>query len=188
MTETLHIATDAFHCDFKHQLCLGHLGNDLLNAADVHSTNRHFGMSYLNTMNKTWVLSRLAVELEDMPREHDHITITTWVESAMKYFTKRNWEILSEDGKKVYGYAKSVWAMIDTVTREPQNIFQVNDGAIVNFIHKEKECPITDVSRVKTPEMTDYTEFKVEYSDLDVNGHLNSVRYLDHVMNTFPLD
>ena len=178
MTETLHIATDAFHCDFKHQLCLGHLGNDLLNAADVHSTNRHFGMSYLNTMNKTWVLSRLAVELEDTPREHDHIT----------YFTKRNWEILSEDGRKVYGYAKSVWAMIDTVTREPQNIFQVNDGTIVNFIHKEKECPITDVSRVKTPEMTDYTEFKVEYSDLDVNGHLNSVRYLDHVMNTFPLD
>ena len=59
-------------------------------------------MTYLNTINKTWVLSRLAIELEDMPREHDHITITTWVESAMKYFTKRNWEILSEDGKKVY--------------------------------------------------------------------------------------
>ena len=88
----------------------------------------------------------------------------------------------------MYGYAKSVWAMIDTVTREPQNIFFVNDGAIVNYIHKEKECPIADVSRVKTPEMTEYTEFKVEYSDLDVNGHLNSVRYLDHVMNTFPLD
>ena len=145
-------------------------------------------MSYLNTINKTWVLSRLAIELEDMPREHDHITITTWVENAMKYFTKRNWEILSEDGKKVYGYAKSVWAMIDTVTREPQDIFSINDGAISSYVNADKACPIADVSRVKTPEMTEYTEFKVEYSDLDVNGHLNSVRYLDHVMNTFPLD
>ncbi|MDO4992271.1 MAG: thioesterase [Prevotellaceae bacterium] len=187
-TETLHIATDAFHCDFKHQLCLGHLGNDLLNAADVHSTNRKFGMSYLNTFNKTWVLSRLAIELEDMPKEHDHITITTWVENAMKYFTKRNWEILSEDGTKVYGYAKSIWAMIDTVTREPQDIFTVNDGTIVDYVYPEKVCPIKDVSRVKTPEMTDFTEFKVTYSDLDVNGHLNSVRYLDHVMDTFPLE
>lgn len=187
-TETLHIATDAFHCDFKHQLCLGHLGNDLLNAADVHSTNRKFGMSYLNTFNKTWVLSRLAIELEDMPKEHDHITITTWVENAMKYFTKRNWEILSEDGTKVYGYAKSIWAMIDTVTREPQDIFTVNNGAVVDYVYPEKVCPIKDVSRVKTPEMTDFTEFKVTYSDLDVNGHLNSVRYLDHVMDTFPLE
>ena len=88
----------------------------------------------------------------------------------------------------MYGYATSIWAMIDTVTREPQNILLVNDGSIVDYIHAEKECPIKDVSRVKTPEMTEYTEFKVEYSDLDVNGHLNSVRYLDHVMNTFSLD
>ncbi len=187
-TETLHIETNAFHCDFLHQLALGHLGNDLLNVADIHSTNRKFGMMYLNTFNKTWVLSRLAIELQEMPHEHDRIAITTWVENAMKYFTKRNWEILSEDGTKVYGYGKSIWAMIDLTTREPQDIFAVNDGAIVNYIESDKECPIKDVSRVKLPELTEYTEFKVTYSDLDVNGHLNSVRYLDHVMDTFPLD
>lgn len=187
-TESLHLITDAFHCDFRHKLCLGHLGNDMLNAADIHSTKRNFGMTYLNTLNKTWVLSRLAIELNDMPKEHDHISITTWVENAMKYFTKRNWEITSEDGTKVYGYGKSIWAMIDLTTREPQDIFAVNDGTITSYIHAEKECPMKDVSRVRTPEMTDYTEFTVRYSDLDVNGHLNSVRYLDHVMDTFTLD
>lgn len=187
-TESLHILADAFHCDFQHQLCLGHLGNDLLNAADIHSTRRKFGMMYLNTLNKTWVLSRLAIELEDMPCEHDQVKITTWVENAMKYFTKRNWEIASEDGSKIYGYGKSIWAMIDTQTREPQDIFAVNDGTITSYVYNEKECPIKDVSRVKTPEMEDYTEFTVKYSDLDVNGHLNSIKYLDHIMDTFDLD
>lgn len=186
--ESVHLITDAFHCDFKHQLALGHLGNDMLNAADIHSSNRHFGMRYLNTLHKTWVLSRLAIELNDMPKEHDSIIISTWVENAMKFFTKRNWEITSEDGQKIYGYGKSIWAMIDTQTREPQNIFAVNDGTITDYVYAEKVCPIKDVSRVKTPEMSDFTEFTVRYSDLDVNGHLNSVRYLDHVMDTFDID
>lgn len=178
---------DTFHCDFNHELCIGHLSNAMLNAADVHSTRRNFGMTYLNTMNKTWVLSRFAVELDELPTEHTPLCIDTWVENAMKYFTRRNWAIQSADGTKTYGYGKSIWAMIDTVTREPQNILEVNDGKINDYIYTEKECPIKDVSRVKNGTMTDYTEFTVCYSDIDVNGHLNSMKYVDHVLDTFPI-
>jgi acyl-ACP thioesterase len=187
-TPLYHTSADAFHCDFLKKMCIGHLGNDLLNASDMHSTERGFGMTYLWTQNKTWVLSRLAIELEDIPQEHEHFFIETWVESAMKFFTKRNWAICSEDGKKTYGYAKSIWAMIDTNTREPQDILAVNEGKIKDYLYPEKECPIKDVSRVKTPEMTEYTDFRVLYGDLDVNGHLNSMRYIDHVLNTFSLE
>lgn len=183
-----HATANAFHCDFTKKLGIGHLGNDLLNASDLHSTKRGFGMTYLWTQNKTWVLSRLALELNDIPREHDEFVIETWVENAMKFFTKRNWAITSEDGSKVYGYAKSIWAMIDTVTREPQDILAMQEGKIKDYLYPEKECPIKDVSRVKTPEMTEFTEFKVLYGDLDVNGHLNSMRYIDHVMDTFAPD
>ena len=187
ITEYKEVA-NAFHCDFKHELTLGHLGNSMLNAADMHSTQRNFGMTYLNTIGKTWVLSRLAIELNDIPNEHDQFVIETWVENAMKYFTKRNWAITSQNGDKVFGYGKSIWAMIDVNTREPQDILAVNDGKITEYLLPEKNCPIKDVSRVKTPLMTDYTEFKVYYSDLDVNGHLNSMRYIDHIMDTFDLD
>ena len=178
---------DTFHCDFNHELCMGHLGNAMLNAADVHSTVRNFGMTYLNTIHKTWVLSRLAIELTEIPVEHTPLCIETWVENAMKYFTKRNWCIKSEDGK-VYGYGKSIWAMIDTETREPQDILAVHDGKIRDYLYPEYPCEMADVSRVRTPEMTEYVEFKVKYSDIDVNGHLNSMKYVDHVMDMFSLD
>lgn len=178
---------DTFHCDFNHELCIGHLGNAMLNAADVHSTMRNFGMTYLNTIRKTWVLSRLAIELTEIPVEHTPLCIETWVENAMKYFTKRNWCIKSEDGK-VYGYGKSIWAMIDTETREPQDILAIHDGKIREYLYPEYPCEMAEVSRVRTPEMTEYVEFQVKYSDIDVNGHLNSMKYVDHVMDMFSLD
>lgn len=62
---------DPFRCDFSKHLTVGQLGNALLNAADFHSDDREFGMNYLHTIHRTWVLSRLCIELEAMPRAYD---------------------------------------------------------------------------------------------------------------------
>ena len=90
---TYGFVAEPFHCDFSHRLMLGHLGNAMLNAADYHSNDRGYGMEYLNTVHRTWVLSRLAIEVEDMPKAYDRFTIETWVEGAMKYFTSRNFAV-----------------------------------------------------------------------------------------------
>ena len=109
---------EPFHCDFSNRLFMGHLGNHLLNAADFHSNDRGFGMNYLNTIKKTWVLSRLAIEMEEMPLSYTRFHVETWVESAMRFFTNRNFCVYSDEaeGKKIYGYGRSVWAVIDTET------------------------------------------------------------------------
>ena len=78
---------EPFHCDFRNRFFAGHLGNAMLNAADYHSNDRGYGMTYLNTIHRTWVLSRFAFELNSMPLAYDKITISTWVESAIKSFT-----------------------------------------------------------------------------------------------------
>ena len=179
---------EPFHCDFSHRLFLGHLGNHMLNAADFHSTERGFGMTYLNTINKTWVLSRLAIEVCDMPMQYTKFFVETWVESAMKYFTNRNFKVTGEDGH-VYGYGRSVWAMIDTVTRQPQDILDVNNGDINKWIEVDKPCPIGKISRVKMGNgATPVRTIDTFYSDVDVNGHINSVKYIEHVLDLFDLD
>ena len=66
---------EPFHCDFSGRLFLGHLGNQMLNAADFHSTDRGFGMKYLMTINRSWVLSRLAIEMTEMPGQHERYSV-----------------------------------------------------------------------------------------------------------------
>ena len=179
---------EPFHCDFSHRLFMGHLGNHLLNAADFHSTDRDFGMTYLNPIHKTWVLSRLAEEMDEMPMQYTKFNVETWVESAMKYFTNRNFRVVGEDGK-VYGYGRSVWAMIDTETRQPQDILEIHDGEIVNWIETEKECPIEKSSRVKMSDKAVLVrEIDTYYNDVDVNGHVNSIKYIEHILDLFSID
>lgn len=179
---------EPFHCDFSKRLFMGHLGNHMLNAADFHSTERGFGMTYLNPIHKTWVLSRLAIEMEEMPEQYDRFYVETWVESAMRYFTNRNFRVSGEDGR-VYGYGRSVWAMIDTDTRQPQDIMAVRDGDISNWIETGKECPIEKGSRVKMADDAGFVRtIDTHYNDVDVNGHINSVKYIEHVLDLFSLE
>ena len=179
---------EPFHCDFTGQLLMGHLGNHLLNAADFHSSDRGFGMKYLMTIQRSWVLSRLAIEMTDMPSQYTRFDVETWVESAMRYFTQRNFSVTGKDGH-VYGYGRSVWAMIDTATRQPTDIFSIDNGSITQWIEKEKPCPIDKGGRVK---MTNQAQLlhtiDTGYSDVDINGHINSVKYIEHVLDLWPLD
>lgn len=185
---------EPFHCDFASRLFMGHLGNHLLNAADFHSNDRGYGMNYLMPRHKTWVLSRLAIEMQEMPKFYDKFTVETWVESAMKYFTSRNFKICASasdgsEAEKVYGYGKSVWAMIDTETRQPVDIFSIHDGLIKEYIETEKPCPIAASSRVKMGKDAELVRtIHTYYNDVDVNGHINSVKYIEHVLDLFDLD
>ena len=177
-----------FHCDFSHELFMSHLGNHMLNAADFHSRDRGFGMTYLNTVNKTWVLSRLAIEMDEMPREYDKFCVETWVESAMRYFTNRNFRVVSEDDQKVYGYGRSIWAMIDTETRQPCNLLDINNGALMEWIEPEKQNPMSKLSRVKMDDQAKLVRtMETGYSDVDINGHINSVKYIEHVLDLWDL-
>ena len=190
---------EPFHCDFSSHLFMGHLGNHLLNAADYHSNDRGYGMNYLMPRHKTWVLSRLAIEMTEMPKSYDKFFVETWVESAMKYFTARDFKICGKstdeaaanDGaeEKVYGYGKSVWAMIDTDSRQPVDIFGIHDGLIKEYIDDEKECPIAASSRVKMSGNEKLVRtIDTYYNDVDVNGHINSVKYIEHILDLFDLE
>lgn len=179
---------EPFHCDFDGRLFLGHLGNHMLNAADFHSTDRGFGMKYLQTIQRSWVLSRLSIEMTDVPRQYERFAVETWVESAMRYFTSRNFHVVGTDGH-TYGYGRSIWAMIDTSTRQPTDIYQIDNGAIEHWIEKEKPCPIAKAGHVKVGEGAQLAySAEMHYSDVDVNGHVNSVKYIEHLLDLWSID
>lgn len=191
MTESNKIGTykfvaEPFHVDFTGKLTLGVLGNHLLNCAGFHATDRGFGMATLNEDNYTWVLSRLAIELDDLPNQYEEFSIQTWVENVYRLFTDRNFAILNNEGKTI-GHARSVWAMINLNTRKPADLLSLHGGSIVDYVCDEP-CPIDKPSRIKVTNQEPVAKLMAQYSDIDINGHVNSIRYIEHILNLFPLD
>lgn len=191
MTEENKIGTysfvaEPFHVDFTGRLTMGVLGNHLLNCAGFHATERGFGITTLNESNYTWVLSRLAIELEEMPLQYESFSVQTWIENVYRLFTDRNFAILNKDGKPI-GYARSIWAMISMDTRKPADLLSLHNGSIVDYIC-QKECPIEKPGRIKVNQKELAGEVVTKYSDIDINGHVNSIRYIEHILDLFPLE
>lgn len=184
---TYHLTVDPFDVDFSGHLTIGQLGNHLLNAAGFHANERGFGMSRLNEHDNTWVLSRVAIEFTSLPSEYQHFTVETWVESVMRMFTARNFCIKDQFGNTM-GYARTIWAMINRQSRKPVDLLDINDGRLPEWIVPDRECPIEGPSKIKVSVSEPSDTVRVKYSDIDINGHMNSCRYIEHVLDLFPLN
>ena len=180
------IYIEPFHVDFTGRVFMGVLGNHLLNAAGNHSQKRGWGISALNENHHTWVLSRLSIEMTEMPRNYQHCQVSTWVESVMKLFTTRNFAIKDAEGRPM-GYARSVWAMIDTDTRRPCDLVTLYDGDLLNYVVSDEEnvCPIEGHGRFRFRDAQLVRTLTTCYSDIDINGHVNSIKYIEHILNLF---
>ena len=184
---TYSFVVEPFHVDFTGKLTMGVLGNHLLNCAGFHATERGFGIAELNESHYTWVLSRLAIEMYEFPLQYQNFSIQTWVENVYRLFTDRNFSILNKEGEAI-GYARSIWAMISTDTRKPADLLTLHGGSIVDYVC-QKDCPIAKPGRIKVGQETEPAgDYVAKYSDIDWNGHVNSIKYIEHILDLFPMD
>jgi acyl-ACP thioesterase len=130
-----------------------------------------------------WVLSRLALEMWEYPQMSEPITLYTWVGEVGRLFTERCFELQNGSGKP-FGYARSIWAAIDLETRRPTPL----DTEGLSVYKSDRPCPIEKPGKITSVENeTSGTPFTVKYSDLDINGHLNSIKYMEHLLDLFDL-
>lgn len=166
--------------DGKKRLRLFNLENYLLEVAGTVADELGFGIKVLHPRGVTWILTRLSVEMYEMPTHCEKIRIETWIEGNAHMLSTRDFRIYS--GDKLIGQCKSVWAVLDLVKREIVNIF--DDPIFEGCVDGE----VLDMQRVRMttiPEPTGCAPHKVVYSDIDYNGHCNSCRYLQAMTDAY---
>ena len=140
----------------------------------------------MRDLNRAWVLSRMAIEVSEYPQNEKEFVVHTWVADVNKLFTERYFAFFDESGKSL-GYAKTIWASIDLETRRPTNVLELE--GLSDYITKDVECPIEGLKKIlPIKDEAVFDAFDVKYSDIDINKHLNSMKYIEHFVDVFTLD
>ena len=166
--------------DGKKRLRLFNLENYLLEVAGTVADELGFGIQVLQPRGLTWILTRLSVEMYELPTHCEKVRFETWIESNVHMLSTRDYRIYS--GDKLIGQCKSVWAVLDMEKREIVNVF--DDPIFADSVDGEV-IEMTRVRMTTIPEPTGCEPHKVVYSDIDYNGHCNSCRYLQAMTDAY---
>lgn len=180
--DTYKFSVEPFSEDVTGRLAWGVLGNTLLRVAEKSAITHGFGFDTVHKQNTAWVLSRLLIEMPNMPRMGQEFEVSTWVSRIYRQFTDRNFTISTNDDTPI-GHATSVWALIDIDTRQPVSLADYNNPKF-HAAMAEQTVPIAPFSRCQVTGDKPVREIIVMQSDLDINGHVNSIRYMQMVIDT----
>lgn len=173
------------NCNGK--LSLNSLFSYLQDIAGLHATILHFGKDDLDKDNNFWALSRIICKMKKVPEWNEKILIKTWPKGVSGIFAIRNFQICREDGQLI-GEASSSWIVVDAETRKPVRPGELLSGYDKESPVKKFDCPQAGKLPVQTDTAYKSKSEKVQYSDLDINMHVNNANYLKWVVNSYPLD
>ena len=175
---------ETFLADSKGRMRPSNICSSMLNFAYRHAEARGFG----STSSLGWVIARMGVHVERVPLEKERLRVDTWIRNLYHGFTDRCVRMVDKDGNEVVSMI-ATFAMIDLETRTSVDL-NGNIGVAMNgcLVPDEQLAlrRIPSINRTPVEEVT--FKRRPHYSDIDVNGHMNSIRYIDHILDAMPIE
>ena len=160
------------------------LSNLLQLTAAEHAEIMGFGYKTMVHNNQAWVLSRVRIEIAELPKFLQEITIHTWIEDFMGNRSIRNFEVFVQ-GKKIVG-ATTFWAVFNTKERKSENLAMIVDPRLTLPNKKATQQPFRRIDQQENYEQQ--APYTIRLSDLDIVQHANNVKYTDWCLDNLAVE
>lgn len=173
-----------YEIDKKRKLSIPSLIHYFEDIALLNSEERTLTLDYYDENKLGWMLIQWEIVINRLPSFRETVKINTTPTAYKVYFANREYEILDKEGNSLIT-AKSVWILADMETRKPSRIpdkmydcFGVDRKNEYTFYRLEELQPINEGKYNST--------VRVRHTDLDSNGHVNNVRYIEWALDSMP--
>ena len=178
----------SYECGPDGRATLPTICNLLQEAASLHAASLGFGKGDFAAAgeNISWVLTRMVVKMNRYPVWEDELTVETFPRGGRKIVAWRDFEIHDAKGQTL-GVASSEWMIIDLATRKihaiPEKVFEANDPANVPVLGLEPFAKFR-FPEIADSEARDVRTFTAMKSQIDLNGHVNNVHYINWMLES----
>ena len=180
-----HYSLTAGECNPQAVMPATLLASRIIEVATFHANHLGVGYARLREYGMVWVLSRVSIEMRRWPSVNEDYTIRTWIEDFNRHFSERNFEIATEDGE-VLGYVRSIWMAIDVNGRRSSDISMLES---LRDVISDRPCPIEKMPRLGALNgEISVNNYTFRYCDCDFNRHVNTVRYMELLLNQWDMD
>ena len=176
---------DPQQVDFTLRMTVPALANEVLNTAGVDAQRKGFGIDKLNKENRSWVLSRMAIEIDDRPEQYSSYEIVTWVNEYNRMLSTRNFTLHDAAGRE-FGRAVTQWCIIDLAVRKAIDLNTVIGPCTDTLV--DAPSPTENPRKVMGITPQHVMEHRVVYSDIDFNRHVNTMRYINMMFDMLPIE
>ncbi len=173
-----------FDTDFKNNVKLTSVCNFLQEIAGMHADALHWSIVDLLKNDQSWVLLRLKIKIYKYPKWLDEVVIETWPVGIDGLFCIRDFRVYSTSGELLM-IASSTWIIINFKNKRPvrpSTILSFEDFVPDSVFNSNLQKLQVDISNATTKET------QVQYSDLDLNQHVNNVKYVKWILDSCDLD
>ena len=161
----------------KGQARVTSMANFFQEVAYHHASELGLGYDDMKSRKTTWVLSRMRIHMKRYPVWNDTIKLETWPSGAERLFALRDFRVLDSKGE-VIGMASTAWLILDIDSHRlirPKEMME-QFKMIVHDVQMF-EAPL---DKIAVPgEIRLLKQHDVVFSDLDIVGHVNNVRYME---------
>ncbi|KAG4984494.1 hypothetical protein AAZX31_10G254600 [Glycine max] len=137
-----------------------------------------------------WVVSRMQVLVDYYPIWGEVVEIDTWVGASGKNGMRRDWLIRSQVTGRIFARATSTWVMMNRKTRRLSKMPEEVRAEVSPWFIEKQAIKEDDVQEkiVKLDKEAKYmnSDLKPKRSDLDMNQHVNNVKYVRWMLETIP--
>lgn len=163
--------TDPFNCCRPSSVL-----NFLQEAATLAAAQLHVSRDEIvEKYNCFWMLVRMWYRLDRPLRWNEELTVKTWHRGGKSAAMYRDFDLYS-NGEQI-GEAVSTWVLADLNTHKLKRLSEIGEFKLTTG---GDLCKDIILRRSPMPqEMKQVENRLLHYSDCDVNGHVNNVRYAD---------
>jgi acyl-ACP thioesterase len=172
----------AHEVDFTNRLRIDSLFILLQDTAAAHADLLNLGYKALIEHNFAWVLSWVKVEIDSLPRFGEEINIKTWPKKKYKLYSLRDFYVYSNKGQIIIR-ATTAWLPINMKTKRIIDTSSL--PALINY--QENESAIDELpGKIAEPVKREFVfSRQMRYTDLDLNQHVNNIRYIKMIMDSY---